>query len=215
MPLPRQSTLVPLRAFVRSSASRQQCLKGIANIKASSPPDNLNSRRAFSSSIVRGASALADHSSRQQAGPKSTRSSRLLHSPSERDLQEAEIEAEVLPVHEATFQMTDAAAQQLQAISGRDNNPNTALRIVVESGGCHGYQYRMELTSKRELDDYHFEHPSLKPSNIYIDAISMPLVKGSTLDFATELIGSSFRIAENPQAKGSGCGCGVSWELKV
>jgi len=121
----------------------------------------------------------------------------------------------VLPVHEATFQMTDAAAQQLQAISGRDNNPDVALRIVVESGGCHGYQYRMELTSERQPDDYQFEHPSLKPSNIYIDAISMPLVKGSTLDFATELIGSSFRIAENPQAKGSGCGCGVSWELKV
>ena len=60
-----------------------------------------------------------------------------------------------------------------------------------------------------------FCHPDIKPSNVVIDAVSMPLVKGSTLDFATELIGSSFRIAENPQAKGSGCGCGVSWELKV
>ena len=61
----------------------------------------------------------------------------------------------------------------------------------------------------------HFEHPSVKPSNILIDAVSMPLIKGSVLDFATELIGSSFRIVENPQAKGSGCGCGVSWELKA
>ncbi|KLO05365.1 hypothetical protein SCHPADRAFT_1002946 [Schizopora paradoxa] len=151
MPLPRQTTLVPLRAFVRSSATRQHCLKGFITVGSSSPSNN--ARRTFNSTSIRGASALADHSSRQQAGPKPTRSSRLLHSPSERDLQEAEIEAEVLPVHEATFQMTDAAAQQLQAISGRDNNPNTALRIVVESGGCHGYQYRMELTSKRELDD--------------------------------------------------------------
>lgn len=58
-------------------------------------------------------------------------------------------------------------------------------------------------------------HPDIKPSNVVIDAVSMPLVKGCTLDFATELIGSSFRIEENPQAKGSGCGCGVSWELKV
>jgi len=44
--------------------------------------------------------------------------------------------------------------------------------------------------------------------------MSMGLLKGAKLDFATELIGSSFRIAENPQAKWSGCGCGVSWEAK-
>jgi Fe-S cluster assembly iron-binding protein IscA len=36
---------------------------------------------------------------------------------------------------------------------------------------------------------------------------------GSTLHHATELIGSSFRIDHNPQAKqGGSCGCGVSWE---
>lgn len=61
----------------------------------------------------------------------------------------------------------------------------------------------------------HFEHPTLKPSNILVDAVSLSLLNGSTVDFATELIGSSFRIVDNPQAKGSGCGCGVSWELKV
>jgi Fe-S cluster assembly iron-binding protein IscA len=61
----------------------------------------------------------------------------------------------------------------------------------------------------------HFAHPTTQPSNILVDAISMGLVNGATVDFATELIGSSFRILENPQAKGSGCGCGVSWEAKV
>jgi Fe-S cluster assembly iron-binding protein IscA len=47
-----------------------------------------------------------------------------------------------------------------------------------------------------------------------VDAVSFSLLNGSTIDFAVELIGSTFRIAHNPQAKGSGCGCGVSWELK-
>lgn len=38
---------------------------------------------------------------------------------------------------------------------------------------------------------------------------------GSTLHFATELIGSTFRLENNPQAKeGGNCGCGVSWEPK-
>lgn len=44
-----------------------------------------------------------------------------------------------------------------------------------------------------------FSHPTVKPSNVVIDAVSMSLMKGSVIDFATELIGSSFRIVENPQ----------------
>jgi Fe-S cluster assembly iron-binding protein IscA len=55
--------------------------------------------------------------------------------------------------------------------------------------------------------------PALSPANIYIDAVSLSLLNGSTIDFATELIGSSFRVLDNPQSKGAGCGCGVSWEL--
>jgi hypothetical protein len=58
----------------------------------------------------------------------------------------------------------------------------------------------------------HLTHPDIRPSNLYIDAVSLPMVNGSTVDYATELIGSSFRVTENPHAKG-GCGCGVSWEL--
>ncbi|EGN93784.1 hypothetical protein SERLA73DRAFT_63421, partial [Serpula lacrymans var. lacrymans S7.3] len=100
-------------------------------------------------------------------------------------------------------------------ISTRERNSDAALRIAVQSGGCHGYQYTMELAKAREPDDYHFSHPQIKPSNIYVDAVSMTLLNGSTIDFATELIGSSFRVLDNPQAQGSGCGCGVSWELKV
>lgn len=41
--------------------------------------------------------------------------------------------------------------------------------------------------------------------------MSLTLLRGATVDFATELIGSSFRIIDNPQQK-AGCGCGVSWE---
>lgn len=56
--------------------------------------------------------------------------------------------------------------------------------------------------------------PSSRPLPILIDPPSMEMLKGATVDFTTELIGSAFRVKENPQAKGSGCGCGVSWEAK-
>ncbi|EDR09121.1 uncharacterized protein LACBIDRAFT_326486 [Laccaria bicolor S238N-H82] len=94
------------------------------------------------------------------------------------------------------------------SIATREKNPDAALRVSVESGGCHGYQYKMDLAKERLPDDYHFTHPTIKPSNVFVDAISFSLLNGSTIDFATELIGSSFRVNDNPRSKGTGCGCG-------
>ena len=34
-----------------------------------------------------------------------------------------------------------------------ESDPNAALRVAVESGGCHGYQYKMELATSRSPDD--------------------------------------------------------------
>jgi len=138
----------------------------------------------------------------------------VLFSPSAEYIEKEELDVEVLPPQEIKLVITDRAAEQLRAIATRENNPEAALRIAVESGGCHGYQYKMELATSRSPDDYHFSHPILQPSNVLVDAMSFPLLNGSTIDFATELIGSSFRVSDNPRAKGSGCGCGVSWELK-
>ncbi|PIL32828.1 hypothetical protein GSI_04945 [Ganoderma sinense ZZ0214-1] len=81
----------------------------------------------------------------------------------------------------------------------RENNIAAGLRVSAESGGYHGYQYELKLAKKGERDDYHFAHPQIHPSNVYVDAVSMTLLKGSIIDFATELIGSSFRVVENPQ----------------
>ena len=72
----------------------------------------------------------------------------------------------------------------------------------------------MELTRQRAPEDYVFEHPVVAQARVIVDAVSLTLLRGSTVDFATELIGSSLRVVNNPQAVGSGCGCGVSWEAK-
>ncbi|WFC96515.1 [4Fe-4S] proteins maturation [Malassezia brasiliensis] len=83
--------------------------------------------------------------------------------------------------------LTERAINKIKAVAESDNDPKTALRIIVEPGGCHGYMYKLEITNEYEDDDF-------------------------TIDYVTELIGSQFAIKNNPQAKGSGCGCGVSWE---
>jgi len=138
----------------------------------------------------------------------------LLSSPSSETIEDQELDVELIPPQAVAIGITQRAAEQLRQISIRENNPDAALRIAVESGGCHGYQYKLDLAPHPAPGDYHLSHPTLKPSNIIVDAVSMSLLNGSSIDFATELIGSSFRVLNNPHASGSGCGCGVSWELK-
>ena len=48
---------------------------------------------------------------------------------------------------------------------------------------------------------------------VVMDEPSLDLLKGSTVDFTTELIGSQFKITGNPRAKSS-CGCGTSFDIE-
>ncbi|EST08279.2 FeS cluster biogenesis [Kalmanozyma brasiliensis GHG001] len=122
-------------------------------------------------------------------------------------------EPEVYRDGEPTIIATDQAVAQLQKVAKRENSSPLALRVAVEPGGCHGYQYKMEITEEVEDDDFQFEvHPGV---SILVDSVSLALVRGSTIDYVTELIGSQFAIKNNPQAKGAGCGCGVSWEPAI
>ncbi|KXJ94654.1 hypothetical protein Micbo1qcDRAFT_159887 [Microdochium bolleyi] len=170
------------------------------------------------------------------------------------------------------LEITPRAAKRLQQIMTKDGNPNLALRIQVESGGCHGFQYIMSLTtlptglpssaaslatalkegkaastkpsslsetieevtpstttssipsaSSLGEDDTVFayvpeaaEQPAAQPcmAKIVLDKPSLDLLKGSKVDYTMELIGSQFKIVDNPYATSS-CGCGTSFDIKM
>jgi len=79
------------------------------------------------------------------------------------------------------------------------------LRIRVEGGGCSGFQYKMELSNKKDPHDQEFA------SSVLIDDISIPFLEGSVISFEEGLIGSDFKIT-NPNAV-AGCGCGTSFSV--
>lgn len=98
----------------------------------------------------------------------------------------------------------------------KDGNPDLALRVTVESGGCHGFQYLMSLTSTSAIslkEDTVFEACDGSGAKVVMDEPSLELLKGSKVDFTMELIGSQFKIVGNPAATSS-CGCGTSFDIK-
>ncbi|KAI8929469.1 hypothetical protein BC831DRAFT_443723 [Entophlyctis helioformis] len=105
--------------------------------------------------------------------------------------------------------VSERAAKQILAINTKDGTQH-ALRVMVDSGGCHGFQYKMELTAQTNDDDLVFERDGAR---VVIDAMSLDMLNGSTVDFVDELIGSSFQIVGNPNAETS-CGCKTSFNLK-
>ena len=85
-----------------------------------------------------------------------------------------------------------------------DKPSGTFFRIAVKGGGCSGFKY--DFTFDKNVDEN-----DLVEKNVVVDKSSLELLKGSEIDFAEELIGSSFKIS-NPKTKSS-CGCGVSFSF--
>lgn len=107
----------------------------------------------------------------------------------------------------------------------KDSNPNLCLRVQVESGGCHGFQYLMSLDDMNKIskeDDTVFESEygkqsessAVQSAKVVMDESSLELLKGSKVDYTMELIGSQFKIVDNPLATSS-CGCGTSFDIKA
>jgi iron-sulfur cluster assembly accessory protein len=91
-----------------------------------------------------------------------------------------------------------------------------SLRLAIDSGGCHGYQYAFSLEKEINNDeDILFPIPTNNPQKIFIviDKISYPLLSGVEIDFVEEIIGSSFKVSVNPNAS-SECGCKISFQTK-
>ena len=101
------------------------------------------------------------------------------------------------------IKFTDKAIKQINLLLSKKDK-GSFFRIAIKGGGCSGFQYDFSFDKTIEKND-------LKINNILIDEASANLLKGSEVDYVSELIGDSFKIS-NPQSKSS-CGCGVSFSL--
>ena len=101
------------------------------------------------------------------------------------------------------IKFTDNAIKQINHLL-KQKNSGTFFRITILGGGCSGFKYNFSFDIEQKEDD-------LKFNQILIDKASADMLKGSEVDYISELIGDSFKI-NNPQSKSS-CGCGVSFAI--
>ena len=101
------------------------------------------------------------------------------------------------------IKFTENAIKQVnRLVSAKE--PGTYFRISVLGGGCSGFKYDFSFDNKIDQEDE-------KINNIIIDKASLEILRGSEIDFVSELMETSFKIS-NPKTKSS-CGCGISFSI--
>lgn len=113
--------------------------------------------------------------------------------------------------------ITDRAKDKLAQVASEELQADSALKVKVESGGCHGFQYNFELTSlseelKKDADLAVFQRRDSDLATVIFDESSLEILQDSKLDYTTELIGSSFKMVDSPYTSTS-CGCGSSFDF--
>ena len=101
---------------------------------------------------------------------------------------------------------SDAATQEILRLQARQENPNSVLRLQVQSGGCLGMYYAMGFEDQREADDPIYTCGKVQ---VVLDANSASYLNGLTLDYSEDLMGGGFRF-QNPNVSQS-CSCGNSF----
>ncbi len=83
------------------------------------------------------------------------------------------------------------------------------LRVVVQGGGCSGFQYGLGFDRGAQEGDHEFECEGVQ---VVVDPFSAPYLMGAQVDYLETIQESGFKI-ENPNAVAS-CGCGHSFQVE-
>ena len=112
--------------------------------------------------------------------------------------------------NEKNISLSNSAINQFKKIL-IDEDKNSFVRLLVDSGGCSGFSYKFSVDKNiDDLNDIIILEEENK--NIFVtDKISFNYLKNSSVDWVESLTNSQFTIS-NPIAKSS-CGCGSSFSI--
>jgi iron-sulfur cluster assembly protein len=108
---------------------------------------------------------------------------------------------------EGLVRLTEAAGAKARALMEREGQGDF-LRIAITGGGCNGLSYKLKFASGPGRGDILVRSSGVA---VLVDARTALYLKGTVLDYSTQLIAGGFKFA-NPNAKAS-CSCGESFSV--
>jgi iron-sulfur cluster assembly protein len=101
--------------------------------------------------------------------------------------------------------VTQDAANKVKNLLQKEENAKY-LRLAIVGGGCNGLSYKMKFVADARRGDILVENHG---ASVLIDSKSALYLRGTHLDYSTDLIGGGFKFS-NPNAKAT-CSCGESF----
>ena len=109
----------------------------------------------------------------------------------------------------AVMSMTDAAAERARGLIANADRPVIGLRVGIKNGGCAGMSYTVEFAeAKNPLDEVVED----KGVTLLVDSKALMFLLGTTLDYETTKLASTFTFRNPNQV--SACGCGESVSIQ-
>jgi len=124
-----------------------------------------------------------------------------------------QLTAESKSTTETGLVFTVKAADKVASLIAEENNPKLKLRVVINGGGCSGFQYSFAFDETIQEDDIVTEqHTSEgKTVQLLVDVFSYQYLNNAEIDYTKGIQGEQF-VIRNPNAKTT-CGCGSSFSI--
>lgn len=100
---------------------------------------------------------------------------------------------------------SSSAIREVERIRQDQAGSGKVLRLLVEAGGCSGFEYGMSFDEPKS-DDHRLQSG---PLEFLVDPASFEYLDGSEVHFDDGLNGKGFEV-RNPNAQNT-CGCGKSF----
>ena len=109
----------------------------------------------------------------------------------------------------AVMSLTEAAAERARGLIANADRPVVGLRVGIKNGGCAGMSYTVEFAeAKNPLDEVVED----KGVTLLVDSKALMFLLGTTLDYETTKLASTFTFRNPNQV--SACGCGESVSIQ-
>jgi len=108
---------------------------------------------------------------------------------------------------EGLVRLTEAAGSKARTLFAREKQGDF-LRIAITGGGCNGLSYKLKFAPEPKRGDILVRSSGVA---VLVDARTALYLKGTVLDYSTQLIAGGFKFT-NPNAKAS-CSCGESFSV--